>query len=165
MSFKTILLIFIGIFLINKILDKFIKLSQQIKKEKKEVLNINILKDFDNLVIKYLENMGYSNIVQGKCGEIIIYSDDGAISVGYKKTNETEDKISNEEVIAFIADMDMKGFKKGIFLTNGIIKNNIKNNFHRDIELKIIDGINFIIALKKIKLKEKNTFYMKEEKF
>lgn len=159
MSLKNIIVLLIILIITNKLLDRFLKLSEKMKLKKISLLNLDINKEFDYLVERYIKNLGYTNIKTIDSGEMIAYNNEGTTLITYSKVKDTHTHIDKEEIMTFTANINLRSANSGIFITNGIIENHIKNENKNLIYYK--SGMDLLIELKKIKLNEIKTLIRK----
>lgn len=161
MPIKNFLLLLFILIIINKALDKFLSLSEKIKFKKLESLNLDINNEFDYLVERYIKSLGYTNIDIIDGGEMIAYNNESKSNtlIAYSKVKDINTYIDREEIMRFTANINLTSSDSGIFITNGIIENDLKNK-NRDL-IYYKSGIDLLIELKKIKLNETKTLIKK----
>lgn len=158
MTFNNILLLLLILILADKVLNRVLKNTEKTKLKKINNFNLYSSDEFHKLVKKYINSLGYSNLVEKQKGEMMVYNNDGVALVGYRQVEKLDEEIAKDEIMNFVANMNLKSASKGYFLTNGTIpkkiKEILKENCNEQFQVVFIDGANLLVEFNKIKLQQ-----------
>lgn len=158
MTFNNIILLLLMLILADKVLNRVLKNTEKIKSKKINNFNLYSNEDFHMLVKRYINSLGYSNLVEKQKGEMMVYNNEGVALIGYRQVEKLDEDISKDEIMNFVASMNLKSASKGYFLTNGNISKGIKDMLkatsNERFQITFVDGADLLVEFNKIKLQQ-----------